>query len=113
MVKQTRILVDVADILQLRLICGQQDEGKRCDGEVLYQFGKHKIERTWRCPKCGSPWKTEFGRHEPTEMRQVSAPEAASFALLDALESLAGPCRAQFEIRFEINGDEESGGLTK
>ena len=44
-VKQTRHILDTCDVLQLRLVCGYRDEAeRRCDGEVLYQFGARKID---------------------------------------------------------------------
>ena len=43
----------------------------------------------------------------PPEMREVSPQETASLALLDALETLAGPASGPFKIRFEISGDDE------
>ena len=41
----------------------------------------------------------------PPEMREVSPQEAASLALLDALETLAGPACGPFKIRFEIEAE--------
>ena len=107
-VKQTRHIFDTCDVLQLRLVCGYRDEAeRRCDGEVLYQFGARKNQRDWRCPKCGESWRQEFPPNMPPEMRRVSPQEAASFALLDALETLAEPACGPFKIRFEISGDSE------
>ena len=109
-VKQTRHIFDTCDVLQLRLVCGYRDEAeRRCDGEVLYQFGARKNKRDWRCPKCGESWQTEFAEGMPIEMRQVPVQETAGFALLDALEKLVGPGCGRFTIRFEIDGDDDSG----
>ena len=108
-VKQTRTLVDVGDVLQLRLICGYRTkEEKPCEGEVLYQFGPHQGHRNWQCPKCGEHWKKQFSDNMPHEMRQVSPQEVASFALIDALETLAEPGCGPFKIRFEVDGDSEA-----
>ena len=110
-VKQTRHIFDTCDVLQLRLVCGYRDETeRRCDGEVLYQFGARKIQRDqrdWRCPKCGESWRQEFPSNMPPEMREVSPQETASLALLNALETLVGPASGPFKIRFEISGDDE------
>ena len=108
-VKQTRHIFDTCDVLQLRLVCGYRDEAeRRCDGEVLYQFGARKNkrdQRDWRCPKCGESWRQEFSPNMPPEMREVPVQEAAGFALLDALEKLVGPGCGRFTIRFEIDAD--------
>ena len=107
-VKQIRMLLDVGDVLQLRLICGYRTkEEKPCDGEMLYQFGSDQGQRSWQCPKCGELWKTQFPDNMPLEMRQVSPQEAASFALIAALETLAGPGCGLFTIRFEVDGKAE------
>ena len=108
MVKQTRIYFDVRDVLQVRLVCGYRDpeDETPCDGEFLYQFGKRRVDIDWHCPKCGDEWKTTFPRNMPPEMREVTAQEAASFNLLNALETLLGPGCAAFHIRFEIDGEE-------
>ena len=105
-VKQARTLLDVGDVLQLRLICGYRTKEEiPCEGEVLYQFGQRLGHRSWQCPKCGDHWKEQFPDNMPHEMRRVSPQEAATFALIDALETLVGPGCGPFSIRFEINGD--------
>ena len=109
MVKETRTLFDTGDILQLRLVCKYRDEDEHpCRGEILYQFGARKIQPDWRCPKCGGEWQKTFPSNMPLEMRQVSPQEAASFALLQALETLAGPGCGPFTVRFEIDGEPET-----
>lgn len=108
MVKQTRLLVDSRDVLQLRIVCRYVDEQQeQCTGEVLYQFGPHKVDRSWRCPKCGSPWQKEFASNEPVGMRQVSEQEAASFALINALETLTGSGCAPFGVQLEFDAEPE------
>ncbi len=99
MVKESGYLFDTSEILQLRIVCGYQNQGKLCDGETLYQLGPRLIDLDWRCPRCGEPWRTQFGKNTPGEMRQVSPQESASMALLDALQTLAGPGCAPFTIR--------------
>ena len=108
MVKEMRVLFQLRNIKQARIVCGLQYEGKPCDGEVLYQFGPRKLERRWKCPRCGEDWTTKFDRSVPSDMRQISAQEAASLNLLNALDTLLSQngCAA-FDIRFEIDGEQE------
>ena len=110
MVKQNRQIFDLKDILQIRIACGLQYNGKKCDGEILYHLGPRAGERNWRCPRCAESWKTDFDKHMPLEMRQVSPQESASMELLKALETLSGPNLASFTIRFEIDGEEKDNG---
>ena len=106
MVKQTRIVFDLSDIKRARIVCGFQLEGKPCGGEVLYQFGPRKLERRWKCPRCVEDWTTKFDRSVPLDQRQVSAQEAATLALLTALDTLqSGTGCAAFNVRLET--DEE------
>ena len=110
-VKQIRSMFDTSDILQLRLVCKYRDEEEKpCGGEVLYQFGARKIARDWRCPKCGGEWKTTFPPNMPPEMRGVSTREAATFALLEALEGLSGSGCGLFGVRFEVDAVDEKTG---
>ena len=106
MVKETRHIFDTYDILQLRLVCGYlNDDGKPCGGEMLYQFGRRKIEIDWHCPRCGKEWATHFGSHVPVRERQVSDQEKARTALLDAIQTLSTATRTPFTICFEIGDD--------
>ena len=106
MVKQTRHVFEVGDILTVRLVCNYRDKDteRPCDGEAIYPFGDRK-GWVWVCPKCGGPWKTDFASNMPPEMRIVSQPEAASLGLLDSIETLLGVACASFNIRFEIDGE--------
>ena len=110
MVKQTRVIFDLADVIELRLVCQYRnaDDETPCDGEVLYQFGGRSVTQDWRCPKCGEPWRTTFSATMPLDMRRVPPHEQASFAILQALETLAEAGCAPFAIRFEIDADEGS-----
>ena len=115
MVKQTRIIFDVSDIQAVRVVCGLMKDGcEPCDGEELYQFGRqmalkpqHPNRKGWRCPKCGEEWKSEFGPHEPQEVRQIPPAEMASLTLLGALETLK-ESKARFKLRFEIDGETDN-----
>ena len=105
-VKQTRILLDVSNVLQLRLVCNYRDKDEQpCDGEVLYQFGAHKIQRDWRCPRCGNQWEKKFPPDMPLEMREVSRHEAANFSLIQALETLVGSGCGPFTVQLETDGE--------
>ena len=107
-VKQTRHIFEVKDILGVRLSCNYRnaETEEPCDGEAIYPFGDRK-GWTWRCPTCGEDWKTEFPSNMPVDMRIVSPQEAATLHLLDSLETLMGPGCAKATIRFEIDGKEE------
>ena len=105
--KETRILLDVCNVLQLRLVCNYRnpDDEKPCDGEVLYQFGGYKVQRDWRCPKCGESWQTTFPANMPVDMREVPPQESASIKLIEAFETLANPGCGPFTVRLETEGD--------
>ena len=108
MVKQTRIIVETSDVLQIRLRCGLMCEGQACDGEVLVQLGRSKRPPAYQCPRCGEDWVSTFSPGTPSDARQRPIPEAATLALVDAIQTLAAPERARFTVCLEIDGEEPS-----
>ena len=52
MVKQTRIIFEIGDILAIRI------QGKCCDGEILIKLGADHYHVPERCPHCDDPWRT-------------------------------------------------------
>ena len=102
MVKQTRHIFDLNDILHARIVCGLIDESSNesCNGEVMYQFGSRRKAFEWVCPKCGHNWVTV------TQGVAIPPQEKASSELLAALDALACSGSPKFTIRFEIDDAE-------
>ena len=106
MVKEKRIIVSVRDVLQLRLVCRfRNNDESPCGGEMLFQFGNKMDEL--RCPRCSEPWFTKFPDNMPPEMRQVPPKESANIAMIKAFETLTSPGCGQFEVHFEIDGEDD------
>ena len=109
MVKQTRRFFDPTDVLQVRLVCCLELDGKPCEGEVLMQFGQRAHDPTFVCPRCGESWKTDHPSSMQAVDRLANTPETErmSLALLESVEFLSSARGKRFTIRFEIDGESE------
>ena len=87
MVKQTRHIFEISDILAFKLRCNT------CKGEMASSLGD--LVRIVVCPLCGVTWDISG---EPSPTRET----------LRALRELARQSDPSRTIRFEIDGDEAS-----
>ena len=89
MVKQTRIIFGVGDIISVRIQC------KGCQGEVICPLDE-KSHPPNICPCCGVSWRG------PNTNDFVDAP------LIDELRKTLRYSASPVNLLFEMNGDEES-----
>lgn len=106
MVTQTRHLIDTTDIIQLRLRCRLRPDDQPCDGEILLQLGPLQSPPSFRCPRCGESWTTQFPDAMPIQDRQRPQAEAATLALIDAIRTLTGGKGAMFGVVLEVDGEQ-------
>ena len=89
MVKETRIVFEIGDVVKVTLKCTGQD----CGGEISDTLDK--LVRLTQCPLCGDLWED---------------PGPSSSSVLQALRALRELLRDQSPsrvIRFEIDGEED------
>ena len=99
MVKQTRIIFDPSDILQMRLRCGH------CDGDASYPFNKRTLSVPNACPHCHEEW------WENAPGVRLTDAEAHALNLVQAVHYFLNPRNADeldglpFGIHLEIDGE--------
>ena len=65
MVKETRIIFDLADIVSIRFVCVQ------CSGEVVHYLDNAVRQLPKQCPVCNASWDGASGISLAEEMREV------------------------------------------
>lgn len=88
MVKETRIIFDVNDVVKIRIVCTQ------CKAEAVYpgRSNDSKTTLALNCPGCGATWAAAPGCVHP--VRQ----------LFDILRTIKTPDDHNMKLRFEIEG---------
>ena len=87
MVRQTRIVFEIGDVMTFKLCCGT------CKSEFLADL--KRLQKCDRCPFCDANWEPS---NEMSPVRDT----------LRALERLVMSNDTTRAIRFEIDGDESS-----
>lgn len=93
MVKQTRHIFDIGDLLAIRLRC------ERCGREAVQPLSVAEVPKN--CPMCNTEWEDDFH----------GAVRGDNWQLIRAMKALLKeaqnnpPCR--MTIRFEIDGEPE------
>ena len=82
MVKQTRIVFEVKDLVAFRVVCDQ------CGGEVVHVFGDRFPDVPSRCPWCNHTW----------QVGQVNRLIGTVRTMLNDLDGLTG-------LRLELDGE--------
>ena len=94
MVKETRIIFELGDILQMRIVCSH------CRGEVVHSKLKPNYRLPANCPNCNEEW------WDPN--RQDNLALGYFKAMLDSIHRLQ-QCKdggnVQFTVKFEIEGE--------
>ena len=93
MVKQTRIIFDIGDLLAIRLQCGH------CGKEAVQPLDVAEVQKN--CPMCHKQWEDDF----PDAVR------GDNWQLIRAMKSLLKEAQnnppARMTIRFEIDGESD------
>ncbi len=65
MVKETRVVFDLTDIVSVRFVCAE------CFGEVVHHIDDKVKRIPDRCPACNAPWDGATGVSLAKEMAEV------------------------------------------
>ena len=90
MVKQTRILFDIENVENMRIVCG------RCGSEMLFPPSQNR-EIPKNCPYCPAEWADDLSPKNPAWDGAVAVLQNIAY-----LSQLKDPI---VRIRFEIDGE--------
>ena len=96
LVKQTRILFEPTDIIQVRIVC------TKCKGDIGHPLHRRSFQLPDKCPHCHEEWKDERFPMDRMAAETLKLLEAANY-LSKATEADSSP----FMVRFEIDGEDK------
>ena len=87
MVKETRIIFEVGDLVALRYQCG----GEACNQEMLFRLDNGG-NLPFQCPACGKQW------HTPSSGNNLSSRLLELMRLLHNANGNSPPVKIKFEL---------------